>query len=254
MRIIKKIPNHLVHDTFLISELSYKRELVLMNQDGILYQDLNNKDRKKKKVSQKLEFDKTNLYITPEELLMLTPIQKDGKGYMIIEEFDKSNKITEYYFTKEELDNFFIPNQDTIYLYQSHLSFQLPIPTLEEIFENYKKDIRDFIFSNLSIAEKTQHLYETTIYNCDYPDKLKMIERVIAKSQIDSLAPNYNFSKKFGNIIMIKRLNNELTVSILELLYMGEDSYKVVLKNYPINTYASKTFEKSKSLLPYFKL
>lgn len=254
MRIIKKIPNHLIHDTFLIAELSYKRELMLMNQEGILYQDLNNSSRKKKKINQKLEYDETNLYITPEEILMLTPIKKDGKGYIIIEEFDKSNKITEYYLTKEELDTFFATNPDTIYLYQKHLSFSLPLLTSAEILKNYKQELNEHVFSNLNFAERTKNLYEENIYQNDYSQKAKMLKKIIEDAKMDSIIPEYNIYANLGPVIMIKRINEVLTVNILEILYMGEDSYKIVLKNYPIKTYTSKTFEKTRSLLPYFKL
>lgn len=254
MRIIKKIPTNLVKDDYLISKLNYKNELLLINDEGILFQDINNNEKKKRQIKKRLKFDQTTIYVSSTELLMLTPIKKDGKGYLIIEEFGYSNKTTELILSRCELEDFFKPNNETYYHLKNHITNNLPIPTVEEILVNYKNAISKFIFDNLNFAEKVKNLYESTMYEKDTTNNIKMIKKLIDKAQIDSILPTYNIIENLGNIIMIKKGNDLITIQGIEIQFLSEDNYKVILKKFPIKSYKSKNFEKTKSLLPYFKL
>ena len=254
MRIIKKVPSNLVGDHYLIGELNYKHELLLINDEGIIFQDINNKENKKKKIKKQLNFDQTTIYASSTELLMLTPIRKEGKGYLIIEEFGYPNKITELILSRKELEEYFKPNITTYYHYQKHITNNLPIPSIEEIVKQYKNDISKFIFDNLNFAEKVKNLYESTMYEKDTTNKIKMIKQLIDKAQIDSILPTYNINENLGNIIMIKKEKDLIKICGIEIQFFSENQYKVILKNYPIKTYKSKTFEKTKLLLPYIKI
>ena len=75
------------------------------------------------------------------------------------------------------------------------------------------------------------------MYQNDYSQKAKMLKKIIEDAKMDSIIPEYNIYTNLGPIIMFKKENDELKVNILEILYIEEDFYKTVLKNYPIKKY-----------------
>ena len=96
MYIIKRVSNDSVLKYHVLAKLKYKKELVLMSNEKIVYEDLSRKNEKAI-INQALEYDRPYLFVSPNNIMLLTAKYKDQKGYLIKNYLEKS--ITSEYIT-----------------------------------------------------------------------------------------------------------------------------------------------------------
>jgi len=243
MRIIKKHPKELTFDDYLIAKLKYKKQMVLMNENEIVYEDyrwLNEKIIH----SQSISYNSPHLFITTDNIFVLTA----KEGYLIIDYLDNRPIYQYEIVSRNKLIEIFKEQENTIFIYNNIISKEIKVPTNEEILTSYKKEVSNYLLNSEYVTEREKDSFDE-YYNKNLDKQITYtINKLINKIEIDDIAEGYQILKETNDIIICKSLENGFEIKLVQVFFINSNTYKLVTKNIPIKTYKEKDLSKAKKL------
>lgn len=245
--IVQEVDPIYVHDDCLQMMMAYKDYLLLLGNGNILYRDIpgydyineylnderreefpySNIPKHKKKVmlqtfdvtNQLLEYETPYLRLSGSFSSILYALKDNNKAY-IVNDFLASTKITEEDVTREELDELFAYSNDhlKIFKYNNNWGNSLKLPTNEEILDMFKEEAKHYIkvdSANLYIQKALKHIIDNASYS--------------------SIIEDYKFCE--DDILVVESSSDKLSINLISIRFMGEDKYKIIKKEVPINKY-----------------
>lgn len=250
MYIIKRVPNDYALKNHLLAKLKYKKEFVLMSNEKIVYEDLSRKNEKVT-FNQALEYERPYLFISPNNIMLLTAKYKDQKGYLIKNYLEKIATSEYVNVSRNELEEFFKETSNRVFLTNKKITKSINIPSSKEILINYKKDMKEYLEKSLYLVEKLNESLDEYSNLEEEKNKINTIISLIQKIDQNDIYENYKISDE---IIMCEYDGTNINVSILEIFYINELNYKIKKTNVKIKQISEKTFERQKKLGLYLHL
>lgn len=258
VKIAKKVPSHYVGEDCLQQMIGYSNGLLLLNPDEIIYQDTGSKNKINKYLTderrhqfpysnipthyqrvlfkkylftnQLLNFDTPYLQLSSQGIFTKYALKKGKEGIIVFESLMTTEKTHESLLTREELDRFFDYEDNKVFIYNSNVCGKLIIPEIDGILESYKYHANQVLKSGYSGTSETEIVLNSLLSNIS----------------INSIPSDFNFLSSNQVILMMTGSEQRMELNLVGVKYMNEDSYKLILKRIPINSY---TLEQIKGLL-----
>ena len=128
--------------------------------------------------------------------------------------------------TREELDKYFEYDDNSVYICNGKPVRKIIIPTNEQILNFYKTELRIALTNN------------TTNRTISLEKIDEIIDGIINGITLNSIPGNFRFMPEETQIIIISDKDGKMELQIIEdIVFMSEDSFKMTIRNVPINSY-----------------
>lgn len=238
-RIIQRIEKKYVLREFLEVILEYKKSLLLVGNNEVIYHDEDGYDQinkfltdKRKKQFPKLKESKKNKKLTSQIIDFNVPyfrIQddinsicfaiKDGKEAIFVNDFLIPTEQKIRFMTRGELERFFSSSKSELKLfrYDGRLTNNLEIPSDDDILDLFR----------LEVLEKY-------VYNMS-DDAIRVLAPIVNSASSSTISKNFQFME--DNILVIKSSESDLSISYVSIRYEDNNWFKLISNKVPVTKY-----------------
>ena len=252
-KVVRKVPSHYVSDDCLQQMLGYRDGVMIINSKGMIYEDTETDKynsyltderrfdfpyhnipthiqrfgmRKYKFVNLILDYGKIYLHFTPQGMFTQQAFKNGEEGLVVYEREMSINEPEEKIVTREELDKYFEYDDNSFYICNGKPVRKIIIPTNEQILNFYKTELRIALTNNTT--DRTISLEKID----------EIIDGIINGITLNSIPGNFRFMPEETQIIIISDKDGKMELQIIEdIVFMSEDSFKMTIRNVPINSY-----------------
>lgn len=245
IKIIKRVPSHYVGDDCLQEMVGYKDALMILSPEGVIYQDTNTENKineylnderrhqfpysnipthyqkvlfkKYLFINQILNFETPYLQLTSKGMFVQYALKNGKEGIIINETLMNMNSSQEKLLTRKEVESFFDYEDGKVFVFNNSVFGKLVMPTTEDILSRYRNFVSNVIDNNSQIESLT--------------------EKLISKLEIDDIPNNFDIKSPNNVILMIVGKAKEMELNFVDIKFMNEDSYKLILREIPITKY-----------------
>ena len=249
IKIAKKIPTYYVGEDCLQEMIGYRGSLLMLSPDGIIYQDTHAEEKINKYLederrhqfpysnipthyqkapfkkflftNQLLNFNIPYLQFSSQGIYTQQAIKNGDNGIVVLERIMSFEQPQEKLLTKVEIDSYFDFEDDKAFIYKGYVVGKLMLPDTTTILNHYKNYASNVLRNEYVTNSETE----------------MVIESLISNLSISSIPSNFTFLSSDEIILMIRGSGNKMQLQLVDVKYMNEDCYKLIIRNIPINLY-----------------
>lgn len=238
-RTIQRIEKKYVLREFLEVILEYKKSLLLVGNNGVIYHDEDGYDQinkfltdKRKKQFPKLKESKSNKKVTSQIIDFNVPYFrmqddinsicfaiKDGKDAIFVNDFLIPTEQRIRFMTRSELEKYFSSNKNELKIirYDGRLINNLEIPSDNDILDMFRLEVLQKYVYNMS------------------DDAIRVLTPIVNNASFSTISRKFQFME--DNILVIKSCESDLSISYDSIRYEDNNLFKLISNKVPVTKY-----------------